>query len=56
MLLVLTAVESVGGVALGGFEATLLCYPTPLVLVPALLAIRGSVYGSLGSRLPTAVH
>jgi len=44
------------GVVLGGMEAELAAVPGLLVLVPAFLAIRGSVYGSLGSRLSTALH
>ncbi|WP_436925834.1 magnesium transporter [Halosimplex amylolyticum] len=44
-----------GGI-LGGMEAELAAVPGLLVVVPAFLAIRGSVYGSLGARLSSALH
>ena len=44
------------GVVLGGMRAELRAVPGLLVLVPALLATRGNVYGSLGARLATALH
>ncbi|PSP63292.1 hypothetical protein BRC79_11510 [Halobacteriales archaeon QH_8_67_27] len=37
-------------------ESQLEAVPGLLVVVPAFLAIRGSVYGSLGSRLSSALH
>lgn len=52
--------SSVGGVVaggiLGGMSSELTDVPGLLVMVPAFLAIRGSVYGSLGSRLSSALH
>jgi len=54
------AVSAVGGLVagavLGGMRAELRAVPGLLVLVPALLATRGNVYGSLGARLATALH
>ncbi|SEO57837.1 mgtE-like transporter [Halogranum amylolyticum] len=44
------------GVVLGGMRAELEAVPGLLVLVPALLATRGNVYGSLGARIATALH
>ncbi len=44
------------GVVLGGMRAELRAIPGLLVLVPALLATRGNVYGSLGARIATALH
>jgi mgtE-like transporter len=44
------------GVVLGGMRAELAAVPGLLVLVPALLATRGNVYGSLGARVATALH
>ncbi|MFB6254822.1 MAG: magnesium transporter [Halobacteriaceae archaeon] len=44
------------GTILGGMEAQLRSVQGLLVMIPAFLAIRGSVYGSLGSRLSTALH
>lgn len=44
------------GTILGGMERQLGAVPGLLVMVPVFLAIRGSVYGSLGSRISTALH
>jgi len=44
------------GVVLGGMRAEFRVVPGLLVLVPALLATRGNVYGSLGARISTALH
>jgi mgtE-like transporter len=44
------------GVVLGGMRAELRQVPGLLVVVPALLATRGNVYGALGARLSTALH
>ncbi|CCQ33450.1 MgtE integral membrane region protein [Halorhabdus tiamatea SARL4B] len=44
------------GVVLGGMRAELTAIDGLLVLVPALLATRGNVYGSLGARIATALH
>ena len=44
------------GVILSGMRAELRAVPGLLVLVPALLATRGNVYGSLGARISTALH
>jgi mgtE-like transporter len=44
------------GVVLGGMRSELRAVEGLFVLVPALLATRGNVYGSLGARLATALH
>jgi mgtE-like transporter len=44
------------GVVLGGMRAEFRAVPGLLALVPALLATRGNVYGSLGARLATGLH
>ncbi|GGJ12503.1 membrane protein [Halobellus salinus] len=44
------------GVVLGGMRGELRAVPGLLVVVPALLATRGNVYGSLGARISTALH
>ncbi|MFB6128212.1 MAG: magnesium transporter [Halorhabdus sp.] len=44
------------GVVLGGMRAELAAIDGLLVVVPALLATRGNVYGSLGARIATALH
>jgi mgtE-like transporter len=44
------------GLVLGGMRADLANINGLLVLVPALLATRGNVYGSLGARIATGLH
>jgi mgtE-like transporter len=44
------------GVVLSGMRGDLETIDGLLVLVPALLATRGNVYGSLGARIATALH
>lgn len=56
VLLVLTALELVGGLALGSFEVTLLKYPTLLVLVPVMIGTAGNLGSILSARLSTAFH
>lgn len=46
----------IAGVVLTGMRSELRQVPGLLVLVPALLATRGNVYGSLGARIATALH
>ena len=46
----------VAGLVLGGMRGELRAVPGLLVLVPALLATRGNVYGSLGARLSSGLH
>mgnify|MGYP000117918670 FL=1 len=56
-VLVLSAIGGLfAGLVLVGMEAELAAVPGLLVLVPALLATRGNVYGSLGARLGSALH
>lgn len=54
------AVSAVGGLfaglVLGGMRAELRVVPGLIVLVPALLATRGNVYGAFGARLATGLH
>jgi mgtE-like transporter len=54
------ALSAVGGLfagaVLGGMQAELRDVAGLIVLVPALLATRGNVYGSLGARLGSALH
>lgn len=44
------------GLVLGGMRAELRAIEGLLVLVPALLATRGNVYGAFGARLATGLH
>ncbi|PSQ17107.1 hypothetical protein BRD00_08750 [Halobacteriales archaeon QS_8_69_26] len=55
-VLVSAAGGLVAGSILGGMDAELRSVQGLLVVVPAFLAIRGSVYGSLGARLSSGVH
>ncbi|MFC6837407.1 magnesium transporter [Halomarina ordinaria] len=56
VLLVLTLVEIGSGLVLGGFEATLLRYPSLLVLVPVTIGTAGNLGSILAARLSTAFH
>jgi mgtE-like transporter len=56
ILLVLTALELVGGLTLGSFEATLRRYPSLLVLVPVMIGTAGNLGSVLSARLSTAFH
>jgi mgtE-like transporter len=55
-LLVSAAGGLLAGSVLAGMESDLQAVEGLLVMVPAFLAIRGSVYGSLGARLSSALH
>lgn len=46
----------IAGTVLGGMRAELRAVPGLLVLVPALLATRGNVYGAFGARIATGLH
>jgi mgtE-like transporter len=56
VLLALTALELVSGLVLGSAEATLLDYPTLLVLVPVVIGTAGNLGSVLSARLATAFH
>ncbi|MFB6069081.1 MAG: magnesium transporter [Halobacterium sp.] len=56
VLLALTVVEVGSGLVLGSFEATLLRYPSLLVLVPVTIGTAGNLGSVLASRLSTAFH
>ncbi len=45
------------GVFLGiSFEKLMLVYPAVLIVIPGLMGLRGNVFGSLGSRISTALY
>ena len=46
----------VAGLTLGGISDTLERLPGLLVLIPAAIAVRGTIFGAMGSRLGTAIH
>jgi len=56
VLLLLTLVEIGSGLVLGSFEATLLRYPSLLVLVPVTIGTAGNLGSILAARLSTAFH
>lgn len=56
VLVVSTVGGLFAGVILGEMGKQLSAVPGLLVLVPALLATRGNVYGAFGARLATALH
>ncbi|MBH99358.1 MAG: hypothetical protein CL467_02000 [Acidimicrobiaceae bacterium] len=47
---------SAGGLVLAAAEGTLAALPGLLLLVPGAIALRGNIFGAMGSRLGTAVH
>jgi mgtE-like transporter len=46
----------VAGLTLGAIRGTLEELPGLLILIPAAIGLRGTVFGSLGARLGTAIH
>jgi mgtE-like transporter len=56
VLLVLTLVELGSGLVLGSFQATLLRYPSLLILVPVVIGTAGNLGSVLAARLSTALH
>ncbi len=50
------AASLVAGLTLGSINATLEELPGLLVLVPAAIGLRGTIFGALGARLSTSIH
>jgi mgtE-like transporter len=48
--------DILAGVILGNAEEMLVLLPGMVVLVPAAIGMRGNIFGSLGSRLSSALH
>jgi mgtE-like transporter len=46
----------VAGLTLGSITSTLERLPGLLVLVPAAIGLRGTIFGAMGSRLGTSIH
>jgi mgtE-like transporter len=46
----------VAGLVLGSITGTLESLPGLLVLIPAAIGMRGTIFGALGSRLSTSIH
>ena len=55
-LIVGVLVASSGGLILASAETTLTKLPGLLLLLPGAIALRGNIFGSMGSRLGTAAH
>jgi mgtE-like transporter len=55
-LIVATCGNIVAGISLGALASTLRHIPGLLILLPAAVAMRGSIFGALHSRLGTAIH
>ncbi len=55
-LLIGVLVATLGGLVLAASEGTLAELPGLLLLVPGAVALRGNVFGAMGSRLGTAAH
>ena len=56
VLIALTALELTSGFVLGTIQATLLQYPSLLVLVPVTIGTAGNLGSILAARLSTAFH
>lgn len=50
------AASLVAGLTLGAMDDTLAARPGLLVMIPAAIGMRGTIFGALGSRLGTAAH
>ena len=46
----------VAGLTLGAISDTLEALPGMLILIPAAIALRGTIFGALGARLSTSIH
>lgn len=55
-LLIASGGSFVAGLTLGSIEGTLERLPGLLLLVPAAIAMRGNIFGTLASRLGTSIH
>jgi len=55
-LLLLVIVALVAGLTLGHNTDRLESLPGLLLMVPAAIALRGNIFGAMGSRLGTAIH
>jgi mgtE-like transporter len=55
-LVLSTAASFVAGLTLGSITGTLDALPGLLVLIPASVALRGTIFGAIGARLGTSIH
>ena len=55
-LVLSTAASFVAGLTLGSITGTLDLLPGLLVLIPASVGMRGTIFGAIGARLGTGIH
>jgi mgtE-like transporter len=55
-LLLSSAAAFVAGITLGSFTGTLQRLPGLFILIPASVAMRGTIFGAMGARLGTSTH
>jgi mgtE-like transporter len=55
-LVLSTAASFVAGLTLGAITDTLSLLPGLLVLIPASVGMRGTIFGAMGARLGTGIH
>src|SRR5881409_2991037 len=55
-LLIGAAAALVAGVTLGSITGTLQRLPGLIILIPAVLSMRGTIFGAMGARLGTSTH
>lgn len=55
-LVLSTAASFVAGLTLGSITGTLNALPGLLVLIPASVGMRGTIFGAIGARLGTGIH
>jgi len=55
-MLLASVASIVSGITLASITGTLESLPGMLLLVPAALAVKGNIFGALGSRLGTSIH
>jgi mgtE-like transporter len=55
-LVLSTAASFVAGLTLGAITETLALLPGLLVLIPASVGMRGTIFGAMGARLGTGIH
>ncbi|HCP61743.1 MAG TPA: hypothetical protein DIU14_04625 [Actinobacteria bacterium] len=55
-LLLSTGAGLVAGVVLGSIHNTLLLLPSLLILIPAAVGMKGTIFGAIGARLGTSTH
>src|SRR5512133_571117 len=55
-LVLSTLASFVAGLTLSHITSTLTALPGLLVLVPAAVGMRGTIFGAIGARLGTSIH